>query len=88
MRDMSYSGIKSGFNVGKISTRTKSYINIAQTHFEYVIMACLSLLHLSDKVNFLLHFCDKATHDDKIEIRKQLNRSIKLHIPLHCKSGS
>ena len=30
-------------------------------------MACLGLLHLSDKVNFLLRFCDKATHDDKLE---------------------
>ena len=30
-------------------------------------MACLSLFHLSGKVNFLLRFCDKATPDDKTE---------------------
>ena len=35
-------------------------------------MACLSLLRLSDKINFLLHFFDKVTHDDKIEVARDV----------------
>ena len=42
-------------------------LNIAQRHWSYVIMACLGLLQLSDKINYSLHFCDKAIPDDKLE---------------------
>ena len=42
----------------------------------YVIMACLGLLQLSDKVNYPLHFCDKGIPDDKIESNRSTDAGL------------